>query len=92
MDLYDLLFVAVVSIVCGTLAQLTSGYSRGGWIVHIGLGFLGACTGVMISRSFTVPQVYILRVMAHDFPIIWAIIGSVFFLAAIGFLVKPGRR
>jgi uncharacterized membrane protein YeaQ/YmgE (transglycosylase-associated protein family) len=92
MNLIDLVLMVVVAIVCGSIAQLTSSYSRGGWIVNLGVGFLGAMAGVAISRLLHAPKIYDLTVQAIDFPIMYAIIGSVFFLAAIGFLVKPGRR
>ena len=92
MNLYDLLIMAVIAIVCGTFAQITSGYSRGGWIVNLGLGFLGAMAGAVIARTFNAPTIYDLKVRAVDFPIIYSLIGSVFFLAAIGFFVKPGRH
>jgi uncharacterized membrane protein YeaQ/YmgE (transglycosylase-associated protein family) len=92
MTLIDFLLIVVVAILCGTVAQLTSGYSRGGWIVNLGIGFLGALAGVIVSRSLTVPKIYDLTVRTVNFPIIYAIIGSVFFLAAIGFFIRPGRR
>jgi uncharacterized membrane protein YeaQ/YmgE (transglycosylase-associated protein family) len=92
MSLIDLLLIILVAIVCGIIAQLTSGYSRGGWIVNLGVGFLGALVGVIVARSFTVPVIYDFKYGAVDFPIIYSIIGSVFFLAAIGFFIKPGRR
>jgi uncharacterized membrane protein YeaQ/YmgE (transglycosylase-associated protein family) len=92
MSLIDFLLTLAIAVVCGTLAQLTSGYSRGGWIVNLGVGFMGALAGVFVARSLPVPDVYILKVKTSDFPIIWALIGSVFFLAAIGLFVKPDRR
>ncbi len=92
MDVTTLLLISGVAIICGSLAQLTSKYSRGGWIVHLGLGFFGAAAGVAVARSLTVPLVYTLTVGKTDFPIIWALIGSVFFVAVIGILVKPGRH
>ncbi len=92
MNLVDVSLIAIVAIVCGSMAQLTSKYSRGGWIVHLGLGFMGAAAGVAVARSFTVPIVYMLTVAKTDFPIIWALIGSVFFVALPGILVKPSRR
>jgi uncharacterized membrane protein YeaQ/YmgE (transglycosylase-associated protein family) len=88
----DLLLVVVVAIACGTVAQLTSGYSKGGWIVNLGIGFLGALAGVIISRMLNAPVIYDLQIGIRSFPLIYAIIGSVFFLAAIGLIVKPGRR
>ena len=92
MNLSDLLLVVLVAIVCGSIAQLTSGYSRGGWIVNLGIGFFGALAGVVVSRSLNAPEIYNLKMQSVNFPIMYSIIGSVFFLAAIGFFVKPGRR
>ena len=92
MNWVNLLLVAIVAIVCGTVAQLTSRYSSGGWIVNLLVGFLGALAGVVAARSLNAPKIYDLRVQAVDFPIIYSIVGSVFFLAAIGLIVKPGRH
>ena len=92
MDLMDLVLTLIVGVVCGVGAQLTSKYSKGGWIVHIGVGFAGAFAGVVLARSVNVPVVYVLKGEGINFPIIWALLGAVFFLAALGFFVKPSRR
>jgi uncharacterized membrane protein YeaQ/YmgE (transglycosylase-associated protein family) len=92
MNLIDLSLMALVAIVCGTIAQLTSGYSKGGWIVNIAIGFFGALAGVLISRQLNAPVVYDLRVNTVTFPLIYSIIGAVFFVAALSLIVKPGRR
>lgn len=83
--------MALVAIICGTLAQITSSNSKGGWILYPVIGFFGALSGVYVSRSLNAPVVYDLRIDGVVFPIIYCIIGAVFFLAAIGFFVKPGR-
>ncbi len=88
----DLLPIAVVGIVCGSIAQFTSGYSRGGWIVHLGIGFAGALLGTYLSRALDAPVVYDIPIGGSDFPVIWSLVGSVFCVAAIGFLVKPSRH
>jgi uncharacterized membrane protein YeaQ/YmgE (transglycosylase-associated protein family) len=82
----------LIAIVFGSIAQFTSGYSRGGWIVNLLLGFLGALAGVVLSRTLNAPEIYDLKYRSIDFPLVYAIIGSVFFLAAVGFFVKPGQR
>ncbi len=92
MDLNDLLLIAVVALLCGTVAQLTSGYFRGGWIVHIGLAFIGASAGVAFSRSFNVIEIYNFKLGTTNFPLVWSLIGSVLVVAVIGFAVKPSRR
>lgn len=92
MDPTDMLLTLLLSLICGTIAQLTSGYSRGGWLVNIGLGFLGGLAGVIVSRTFNAPLVYNLNIRGTNYPVIYAIIGCVFFLATIGLMIKPGRR
>jgi uncharacterized membrane protein YeaQ/YmgE (transglycosylase-associated protein family) len=91
MNLIDLLLIVFVAIVCGAIAQLTSRYSRGGLIVNLLFGFLGAFAGVVASRWLNAPEIYDLKMQTGAFPVMYAIIGSVFFLAAIGLFVKPGR-
>ncbi len=83
--------VALVAIVCGSIAQLTSGYSRGGWIVNLGVAFFGALAGVVISRELNAPVIYDVKYRMVDFPIIYSLVGSALFVAALGFLMKPGR-
>ena len=92
MNLIDVLLMAIVGIICGSVAQLTSSYSRGGWIANLGFGFLGAMAGVVASRLFNAPEIYDLKMRAVNFPIMYAIIGSVLFVAVIGFFVKPSRH
>jgi uncharacterized membrane protein YeaQ/YmgE (transglycosylase-associated protein family) len=92
MTLTDLLLVMLVAIVCGSIAQLTSSFSRGGWIVNLGFAFFGAVAGVFVSRYFNFPELYNLKMGDVDFPIVYSILGAVPFLAAIGLFVKPGRR
>jgi len=92
MNLIDLLLVLAMAVVCGSGAQFTSGYSSGGWIVNLGVGFLGALAGVVVSRSLNAREIYNLDIGTTHFPVIYALIGCVFFLAAINLLVKPGRR
>jgi uncharacterized membrane protein YeaQ/YmgE (transglycosylase-associated protein family) len=92
MNLIDLSLIALVGIICGTSAQLTSGSSKGGWIVNLALGFFGALVGVFVSRSLNAPVVYDLKVAAVTFPLIYCILGAVLCLAAISLFMKPGSR
>ena len=88
----DFLIAGPIAVICGTIAQLTSGFSRGGWIVNLGVGFLGAVGGVVLSRALNAPLIYNIKYRMIDFPIIYSIIGCTLLLAGIGFLIKPHRR
>ncbi len=92
MDLIDLAIIAILGIGCGALGQLTSGYSRGGWIVYILIGIAGATLGTYLARHFDAPDIFNLKFGKTNFPIIWALIGSVLSIAFISLLVKPGRN
>jgi len=92
MEPEELILIALVAIICGSLAQLTSGYSRGGWIVHLGVAFAGALAGVVVSRLLNAPAIYNIEYRQIDFPIIYSLVGAALFLGAIGFLVKPHGR
>jgi uncharacterized membrane protein YeaQ/YmgE (transglycosylase-associated protein family) len=92
MNLIDLSLMALVAIVCGAIAQLTSGYAKGGWIVNLAIGFFGALAGVFVSRRLNAPVLYDLKVSTVTFPLIYSIIGAVFFVAALSLIVKPERR
>lgn len=88
----DFIMIALVAIVCGSIAQLTSSYSRGGWIVNWGIAFFGALAGVVISRELSAPVIYDVQYRSVDFPIVYSLVGSALFVAALGFLVKPHGR
>jgi uncharacterized membrane protein YeaQ/YmgE (transglycosylase-associated protein family) len=92
MNSIDLMLIVLVSVIFGSIGQLTSGYSKGGWIVNLALGFLGALAGVVVSRTLKAPVIYDLKINNVTFPLMYSVIGAVFFVAGISFLVKPGRR
>ena len=91
MNLIDFALIALVAIVCGTIAQLTSGFSKGGWIVNLIIGFFGSLAGVFISRMLNAPVIYDIVIQSTKFPVIYCIVGAALSLAAIGFIIKPGR-
>jgi uncharacterized membrane protein YeaQ/YmgE (transglycosylase-associated protein family) len=88
----ELVLIALVAIICGSLAQLTSSYSRGGWVVNLGVAFAGALVGVIVSRLLNAPAIYDIEYRQIDFPVIYSLVGAALFLGAIGFMVKPHGR
>ena len=88
MTLFDLIVLLIVAGVCGALGQAISGYSRGGCLVSIALGFVGAVLGVWLSRKLGLPELIPLQIGTTTFPIIWSIIGSALFVAVIALLSR----
>jgi uncharacterized membrane protein YeaQ/YmgE (transglycosylase-associated protein family) len=88
MTLIDLLILLLVAGLCGALGQAISGFSRGGCLVSIALGFIGAIIGMWLARSLKLPELYMLRIGGTSFPIVWSIIGATIFVAIIGLLTR----
>jgi uncharacterized membrane protein YeaQ/YmgE (transglycosylase-associated protein family) len=88
MTLINLIVLLIVAGVCGALGQAISGYSRGGCLVSIALGFIGAVFGLWIARLLGLPEIFALRVGGGAFPIIWSIIGSALFVGVVSLFTR----
>ena len=88
MTLVDLLVLLLVAGICGALGQAISGYSRGGCLVSIALGFVGAVFGVWLARALALPELFAVQIGTTNFPIVWSIIGSALFVAIIALLTR----
>ncbi len=88
MTLIDLLILLLVAGLCGALGQAISGYSRGGCLVSIALGFIGALIGMLIARRLGLPEPIPVRIESTTFPVIWSIVGSAIFVAVISLLTR----
>jgi uncharacterized membrane protein YeaQ/YmgE (transglycosylase-associated protein family) len=88
MTLIDLLLLLLIAGICGALGQAIAGYSRGGCLVSIALGFVGALLGVWIARMMQLPEMFPVRIGTTSFPIIWSIIGSALFVAVVALITR----
>ena len=88
MTLLDVLILLLVSGICGALGQAIAGYSRGGCLVSIALGFVGALLGMWIARQMGLPELFPVRIGGTSFPIIWSIIGSALFVAVLTLITR----
>ena len=88
MTLIDLLILLLVAGVCGALGQAISGFSRGGCLVSIALGFIGAILGVWLARQLGLPELFVIPIGGKGFPVIWSIIGSALFVAVISLFTR----
>jgi uncharacterized membrane protein YeaQ/YmgE (transglycosylase-associated protein family) len=89
MSVLDLIFLLIVAGICGALAQAIVGYSRGGCLVSIVLGFIGALLGVWIARTMSLPELLPVAIGGVSFPVIWSIIGAALFVAVISLISRP---
>ena len=83
MTLIEFVILLVVAGVCGALGQAIAGYSRGGCLAAIGLGFIGALLGTVIARWAGLPEFFPITIGGKTFPIIWSILGATIFVAVL---------
>ena len=88
MTLWDLLVLLLIAGICGSLGQAIAGFSRGGCLVSIALGFVGAVLGMWLARAMGLPELFAIRIGDTNFPIVWSIIGSALFVAVIALLTR----
>ena len=88
MTLFDLLILLLVAGICGALGQAITGFSRGGCLVSIALGFVGAVIGMWLARALGLPELFAIQIGTTSFPIVWSIIGSALFVAIIALLTR----
>ena len=88
MTLVEFLVLLIVAGVCGALGQAISGFRRGGVVVSIALGFIGALLGTWLARTLKLPEILQIQLGDTRFPIVWSIVGSALFVAVLGFLSK----
>ncbi|HZN58197.1 MAG TPA: hypothetical protein VFD71_09005 [Planctomycetota bacterium] len=91
MTILEFLILLLVAGVCGAIGQALAGASRGGFLVAVALGFVGALLGVWIARGLKLPEIFVIRLGNVDFPIVWSIIGATLFVLVIS-LVQRSRK
>jgi uncharacterized membrane protein YeaQ/YmgE (transglycosylase-associated protein family) len=80
----QLLLLLLIAGVCGAIGQAIGGYSHGGCLVSIALGFIGALLGTWLARLLHLPEYFVLT----HFPVIWSIIGAALFVALINLISR----
>jgi len=86
--LVQLLVLLLIAGVCGALGQAISGYSHGGCLVSIALGFIGALLGSWLAGMLHLPELLSIPVGGTKFPVVWSIIGAALFVALINLISR----
>jgi uncharacterized membrane protein YeaQ/YmgE (transglycosylase-associated protein family) len=87
MTITDILLLLLIAAVVGWVARALVGY-KGGLIVTIAVGFIGAVLGGWIAGRLGLPEIFSVNVGGITIPIIWAIIGAALFVALIALLSR----
>jgi uncharacterized membrane protein YeaQ/YmgE (transglycosylase-associated protein family) len=89
MTVLEFVVYLVIAGICGAIARAFGGGTRGGFIISILLGFLGAFLGTWLARLLHLPVLFTIVIADHAFPIVWSIIGGLILVALAHALTRP---
>ncbi len=92
LTLTGLLILLVIAGVCGAIARAIAGGTGGGFLVSIAVGFIGALLGTFLAGYLHLPELMVVAVEGHKFPILWSIIGATVFVALVHLVSGRSRR
>jgi uncharacterized membrane protein YeaQ/YmgE (transglycosylase-associated protein family) len=92
MNIWEFLILLLIAAICGAVAKAIVGLSRGGLLVAIAVGFIGALIGMWLQRETGAPEIFSVEVGGTVFPIVWSIIGGVLFALVISLLTRRSYR
>jgi len=89
--LLDFVILLIVAGICGALGRMIAGDIRGGFLISIVIGFIGALLGMAMARALNLPEIIAFSPGGGAaFPIVWSVIGAAVFVAIIS-LLSRGR-
>jgi uncharacterized membrane protein YeaQ/YmgE (transglycosylase-associated protein family) len=82
------LLLILIAGICGAIGQAIAGTGRGGLLVSIALGFIGALLGMWIAGALKLHELFAVNIDGKSFPIIWSIIGAALFVAVLNLISR----
>jgi uncharacterized membrane protein YeaQ/YmgE (transglycosylase-associated protein family) len=90
MTIVDLLLLILVGGICGAIAEMVVGFSPGGFLASVAIGFLGALIGTWLARQFQLPSVFAVTIGGYTIEILWAILGAIVLLLILSLVRRRG--
>jgi uncharacterized membrane protein YeaQ/YmgE (transglycosylase-associated protein family) len=88
MTVLEIIILLAIAAIAGSLGQAIAGYSLGGCLVSIIVGFIGAYLGYWLAGALGLPPILTVYVGDEPFPFVWAVIGSALFALVLGLLTR----
>ena len=92
MSLVGLLILIIVGAICGGIAEAIVGYSPGGFLASVAIGFLGALIGTWLAPRIGLPSILPVTIDGFTIEVVWSILGAIILLAVLSAIRRPARR
>ena len=78
-----LILLLVIAALCGAIGRAIAGDIRGGFIVSIALGFIGALIGPWVAARLGLAEPFMVHISGQSYPVLWSIIGAAIVVAIL---------
>ncbi len=85
--MFEIIILLIIAGITGGIGRALVGFKRGGCIISIVVGFIGAYIGTILAREFNFPDLLSFEIRGIKYPIIWSIIGAAVFTAVLSLIV-----
>lgn len=85
--MFEIILLLIVAGITGGIGRALTGFKRGGCVISIVVGFIGAYIGTILAREFNFPDLWSIEVRGIHYPVVWSIIGAVVFTAVLSLIV-----
>ena len=86
LTLTGLLLLLIIAGICGAIGRSLGGGARGGFLISVVVGFVGALLGMLLARHLHLPELLAVNVDGRPFPILWSILGGALLVAVLNLL------
>ena len=87
-SLFDLLLLLVIAAICGAVGQAIAGFSIGGFLLSLVLGFIGAMLGLWAGTQLNLPALLVMDLGGQRYALLWPIIGALLFAIVLSLLAQ----
>lgn len=91
MTITGFLLLLLIAAFAGSLGQAIAGYSLGGCVTAIVIGFVGAYIGMWVANQFGLNPIFSVSIQGESFPVVWSVVGSALLSAILGIFLRRRR-
>jgi uncharacterized membrane protein YeaQ/YmgE (transglycosylase-associated protein family) len=91
MSFFQILLLLLIAGICGSIARSLVGFTKGGCVLSIAVGFIGALIGNWLARELNLPEFFSFNIGGTTFPVVWSIIGAVLFSGILS-AISSGKK
>ena len=90
--MFEFILLLLIAGITGGIGRSLVGFKRGGCIISIVVGFIGAYIGTILAREFHFPDFWSFEIRGINYPIIWSIVGAAVFTAVLSLIVPKKNQ